>query len=1698
MSQFKAKSKLWRAVRNAIGLSLMTGLVACGGSSGGGATLIPTASIGGGGVKGPLAGAVVTVYRFDSSQRGFRGAVAGTGSTDSKAAITGLSLPIPLSPPYIMEFTSDADTTDITTGQTPVITSLRTVITQAMLDAGEQIYATPLTTMAVDIAVKNATDADGNGRIDAAEFEAALAPAAAQVVSTVGFGMNSDVDIFDTPPLVDDTTDTPAEQADVAAYRTAVEALTAVVYEMDQSVSGSTPDDVLAELAGDLSDGAIDGTVDGSASSVITTGTGGNLGVLDQDPASLPIPNSDDGTGKPIIVGDVETRILVVETATTGTATDTTALANGTIAADPLPAETNPDIDGDGVLNADDDYPTDPTADRDTDGDGIADVKYLDASRSTVDAAASDDDDDGDGVADTDDAFPLDPAESLDTDNDGIGNNADDDDDGDGVLDADDAFPLNAAASVLDDADGDGWSDALYDDNPAVAFATPPVDSDGDGIPDYDQAGAVLDTDRDGDGVANASDAFPDDANESLDSDGDGTGNNADTDDDGDGVADTADAFPLDAGESVDTDGDGIGNNTDTDDDNDGIADVDETTAGTDPLKRDTDGDGVFDNADAFALDASEWVDTDGDGTGNNADPDDDNDTVSDAAEISAGTKPLVADTDGDGVDDGSDAFALDPAESVDTDGDGIGNNADTDDDNDGLSDVDEAAAGSDPLVADSDGDGLDDGTEVANGTSPTSADSDADSVNDGVDNCPLVANPDQADADGNGVGDACDGGTSGETPTAYDATGVWKLQTTVSSLSGAGCDSAPGDTGTFYASLSQAADGSLRLRAMNGVLMTGTVSGGTSTDLTGSLSWSEPDLGNPTNGTAVVSYTDSFSASLTQNTDTTLSGSVTITSSLDGTTTCTSVESVSGTRVYRHTGSEGDAYSGIYGLEQINSAEDGDGAAGATRDAMMVQMQISGSTLNIYLPDDMSTQTVSNNAFDPDTGYFTYDITTTETFDTDGDGVDDSSSVWTNTITGIFLQDPALTGGGDGAPMVVVSGRSSGRGYASLDTSSPMYAGVEAFDAYGKKLQTRVHTRTNVNTRGDGTLQDNIFMGLQSPPLKAGTSGVLWLEVRDDLGGAGELCAAPYLDDGVDTGRYTPMQRFYPSAFDWNSMTFDSNSYSYINCNTSVGGVEQVTDGSSYTLRIVDLGADGTRGTPDDEVVYTTSGVAEISASRFTTATKASDISVNGSKVSTSLSGKTVPLFGFVNPTEALTLSWPASTEAPDYYQLRGYIVGDMDEYRVSPTTPSAVLPAGFLNEDGTFRFKVTAVKGTAPGSRAIAHSGFFEVHPGVFGMFNLELGDLPAMGYRSLQVAMRGDSTGGTCTVTNNTAMRCDAVSLDYTANTVILSMTDVDGDLMGTAGTPFTLVLAFSDSRSATVTSPDASLGASAAARVVNPEFRVRSVRFSNGNEQTAVTLGNPVEPDTYTRAFFRVNDNSNLFVAGADTGVTETSLWDNAVAGDEFWNNVKSFQQLPLDDGLAQGAGAYVTRRSKSDWGLVSGLLDANTYKAVAQDPLTGDKLVFRTAYASSSPALYVAPILAEQTVVLTAGNVACGAVCDSTNPVDISADASGGWGLTWAGSAPAGSYWQVVLSEIDTATGQKTGFQLRSPRLTAADAELTDNGDGTFTWINPGYMNLPAGFGLTFQVQIRVTNQPDNTFDVMGVNRGADRVYLSIP
>jgi hypothetical protein len=144
----------------------------------------------------------------------------------------------------------------------------------------------------------------------------------------------------------------------------------------------------------------------------------------------------------------------------------------------------------------------------------------------------------------------------------------------------------------------------------------------------------------------------------------------------------------------------------------------------------DFDGDFVADGIDNCVNDNNlAQKDTDADNQGDACDLDDDNDTISDVDEIAAGTNPLKADTDGDGLDDAK-----------------------------------EILIGTNPLLdADFDGDGLSDANEILlYNTLPKDADTDKDSLIDGLDNCPSVANADQSNSDNDDLGNACDATPNG------------------------------------------------------------------------------------------------------------------------------------------------------------------------------------------------------------------------------------------------------------------------------------------------------------------------------------------------------------------------------------------------------------------------------------------------------------------------------------------------------------------------------------------------------------------------------------------------------------------------------------------------------------------------------------------------------------------------------------------------------------------------------------------------------------------------------------------------------------------------------------------------------------------------------------------------------------------------
>jgi uncharacterized repeat protein (TIGR01451 family) len=137
-------------------------------------------------------------------------------------------------------------------------------------------------------------------------------------------------------------------------------------------------------------------------------------------------------------------------------------------------------------------------------------------------------------------------------------------------------------------------------------------------------------------------------------------------------------------------------------------------------------------------------------------DSDRDGDGLSDRDEAVAGSDPDNPDTDGDGIPDGIEV-GPDPSDPEDTDGDGTPDFDDLDSDGDGIPDADELLGDPDDdgvpnfRDTDSDDDGLEDGEETDIGTDPYDPDTDRDGLDDG-DEVTRGTNPLNPDSDCDGV----------------------------------------------------------------------------------------------------------------------------------------------------------------------------------------------------------------------------------------------------------------------------------------------------------------------------------------------------------------------------------------------------------------------------------------------------------------------------------------------------------------------------------------------------------------------------------------------------------------------------------------------------------------------------------------------------------------------------------------------------------------------------------------------------------------------------------------------------------------------------------------------------------------------------------------------------------------------------------
>ena len=185
---------------------------------------------------------------------------------------------------------------------------------------------------------------------------------------------------------------------------------------------------------------------------------------------------------------------------------------------------------------------------------------------------------------------------TLDTDGDGVADLQEDLDDT-GLEDFCDFFTASVTQPRKPEfLNGDCDNDGVKNRDEGPTEGEHPLDTDGDGIPNY------LDPDDDGDGIDTIDEDIDGDKDPTNDdTDGDGISNYLDPDDDGDSIYTIDEDIDGDKDPTNDdADGDGIANYLDPDDDGDGIDTIDEDIDGDkDPINDDTDGDGIPDYLDS-------------------------------------------------------------------------------------------------------------------------------------------------------------------------------------------------------------------------------------------------------------------------------------------------------------------------------------------------------------------------------------------------------------------------------------------------------------------------------------------------------------------------------------------------------------------------------------------------------------------------------------------------------------------------------------------------------------------------------------------------------------------------------------------------------------------------------------------------------------------------------------------------------------------------------------------------------------------------------------------------------------------------------------------------------------------------------------------------------------------------------------------
>ena len=329
------------------------------------------------------------------------------------------------------------------------------------------------------------------------------------------------------------------------------------------------------------------------------------------------------------------------------------------------------DQDGDGIPDAEDPAPSDPTNLSPING-GLWHTSAL------ADA-------DGDGNPNFTDPWPYDPTNgnlqpewnspTVDTDADGIPN----------AQDPALADPLNFSiyngtswhADAVGDVDGDGivnFQDSYPYDYYNGSYAGP--DSDGDGMTDssdpYPNDPNNGNGDADGDGIVDSQDPYPYDATNGSGGTGGGGDPQPEPDTDGDGRPDSQDPYPNDPYDNADFDQDGIPDISDPAQSDPNNLSPFNGYEWFDTVRGDADGDGILNFWDLEPYGPTP-VDTDGDGLLDSIDPAPEDFYNFSPHNWSQWPSDALGDFDGDGIPNFFDAWPDDRLNGQsDTDMDGI------------------------------------------------------------------------------------------------------------------------------------------------------------------------------------------------------------------------------------------------------------------------------------------------------------------------------------------------------------------------------------------------------------------------------------------------------------------------------------------------------------------------------------------------------------------------------------------------------------------------------------------------------------------------------------------------------------------------------------------------------------------------------------------------------------------------------------------------------------------------------------------------------------------------------------------------------------------------------------------------------------------------------------------------------------------